>query len=536
VVFGDAPRVPLRTVQPLRTLASIVATAGAATAVITTAVAAIVIAATAGCSSSPPASLEAPPHTRMTTPPPPPAAPTPPPPTSAPEVPAQPAAAPRTPADEIRDAVLASSQAWEAVRSLVDEVGPRFAGTPGDQAAVAWALRTMQARGLTNVRAEKVKVPRWERGAESGRIVAPYPHELSLTALGGSVGTPPRGLEAEVIGVGSPDDLEKLDRKAVEGKIVFISLRMERTQTGASYGPAGRARWRGPGAAAKKGAVGVVIRSVGTGDERFPHTGGTAYAPDAPRIPAAALAIPDAEMLERLLAQGKPVRLSMKLGARSLPDGESANVIGEVPGSEAPEEIVLLGAHLDSWDITPGALDDAAGCGIVLEAARAIAALPRKPRRTVRVVLFANEEHGLSGARAYAEAHRDEVPRHVAAVEADFGDGRVLEARYLGAEAARPAFEALLRPLAPLGVKASPADATGGADISPLRALGVPIVDLHQDGTRYFDVHHTANDTLAKIVKADLDQAAAAFAAFAFAAADMQGDLGRIPEDRRARR
>jgi len=207
-----------------------------------------------------------------------------------------------------------------------------------------------------------------------------------------------------------------------------------------------------------------------------------------------------------------------------------------VPGSEAPEEIVLLGAHLDSWDITPGALDDAAGCGIVLEAARAIAALPRKPRRTVRVVLFANEEHGLSGARAYAEAHRDEVPRHVAAVEADFGDGRVLEARYLGAEAARPAFEALLRPLAPLGVKASPADATGGADISPLRALGVPIVDLHQDGTRYFDVHHTANDTLAKIVKADLDQAAAAFAAFAFAAADMQGDLGRIPEDRRARR
>ncbi|HSN98063.1 MAG TPA: M20/M25/M40 family metallo-hydrolase, partial [Candidatus Nanopelagicales bacterium] len=255
----------------------------------------------------------------------------------------------------------------------------------------------------------------------------------------------------------------------------------------------------------------------------------------APKIPAAALSVPDAEMLERLLAKG-PARLSMTLTSRNLPDVESANVIGEVPGSEAPDEIVLLGAHLDSWDITPGALDDASGCAIVIEAARAIAASPRKPRRTVRVVLFANEEFGLSGARAYADAHADEMARHVTATEADLGDGRVLTARFLGPAEARPAFEALVRPLAPLGVQIVAEDAYGGADLQPLRARGVPLVELRQDATRYFDVHHTANDTLSKVVKQDLDHAAAAFAAFAWSAADMPGDLGRVPEDKRKRR
>jgi Zn-dependent M28 family amino/carboxypeptidase len=443
---------------------------------------------------------------------------------------------PASAADQLRETVLASSQAWEVVRSLVDEVGPRFSGTPGDRAAVAWALRTLEAKGFANVRAEKVTVPRWERGAEAARLVAPYPHELSLAALGGSVGTPPGGLEAEVVGAATIETLERLPAEAVKGKIVFFSARMDRTHDGATYGTAGRVRWDGPSAAARKGAAGVVIRSVGTGQDRFPHTGAMTYEPDAPKIPAAALAIPDAEMLERLLSQGKPVRLAMTLGSRTLPDAESANVMGDVPGSEAPAEIVLLGAHLDSWDITRGAMDDGAGCAIVIEAARAIAALPRRPRRTVRVVLFANEENGLAGAKAYAAAHKDEIERHVVGLEADLGDGRVLSARLLGADAARPAFQEITRALAPLGVTASTEDASGGADMSPLRWLGVPVVDLRQDATRYFDVHHTANDTLAKIVKADLDQATAAFATFAFAAADMSGDFGRIPEEKRKRR
>ncbi|WP_169796486.1 M20/M25/M40 family metallo-hydrolase [Chondromyces crocatus] len=440
--------------------------------------------------------------------------------------------APTSPIDALRDQVLASSQAWETTRSLVDEVGPRFAGSPGDRAAIAWALRTLTARGLQNVRAEKVKVPRWRRGAESARIVSSHPRELAVAALGGSVPTPRSGITADVLHVPSLETLEALDRKAVEGRIVFFSTRMERTVDGSGYGKAVGIRGAGPSLAARKGAVAVVIRSVGTSSDRIPHTGSTRYQPDAPKIPAAALSVPDAEMLERRLTEG-PVRLTLSLESEMLADAESANVIGEVPGSTHPEEIVLLGAHLDSWDLTPGALDDAAGCAIVIEAGRAIASLPRKPRRTVRIVLFANEEFGLSGARAYAEAHADELPRHLIGLEADVGDGKVLAARFLGADAARPAFETLIRPLAPLGVKVSSEDARGGADLIPLRAQGVPVAELEQDATRYFDVHHTANDTMAKIVRADLDQAAAAFTTFAYAAADMSGDLGRIPDEKR---
>lgn len=456
-----------------------------------------------------------------------------------PTAPAQIAADPPAPSagtvEALRDAVLSSSQAWETTRSLVDEVGPRFAGSPGDRAAVAWAQRTLTAHGLQNVRAEKVKVPRWQRGHEAAHLIAPYPRDLVVAALGGSAPTPPRGITAEVIAVPTVADLDKLDRKAVEGRIVFFHARMERTQTGTGYGKAVSIRTAGPSAAARKGAAAVIIRSVGTDVERIPHTGAVFYQADAPRIPAAALSVPDAEMLERLLAKG-PAKLTLTLDSKVLPDAESANILGEVPGSSAPDEIVLLGAHLDSWDLTPGALDDAAGCAIVIEAARAIAALPRKPRRTVRVVLFANEEFGISGARAYAAAHAAEIPRHLIAIEADLGDGKVLTASFLGSDTARPAFEALVRPLVPLGVTFIPDDAHGGSDLIPLRALGVPLADLHQDATRYFDVHHTPNDTMAKIVREDLDQAAAAYAAFAYAAADMSGDLGRIPEDKRQRR
>ncbi|MFS8065652.1 MAG: M20/M25/M40 family metallo-hydrolase [Byssovorax sp.] len=438
-----------------------------------------------------------------------------------------------SPGQKLRDATLRTSVALDTVRSLVDEASPRLSGSAGGKAAIGWAQRAMEAAGLARVHAEPVKVPHWERGDESGELLAPHAHALSLAALGGSVGTPAAGLEAEVIEVGSLDALDKLDPKDVKGKIVFFHVIMERLNDGSGYGKAVRVRGSGAIAAAKLGAVGVVIRSIGTGVNRTPHTGAMRYDPKVPKIPAAALAIPDADLLHRLVAQGKPVRLKLKLGARTLPDADSANVIGEVPGSSLPDEVVLLGAHLDSWDLGQGAIDDGAGCAIILEAGRQIARQDPKPKRTVRIVFFANEENGLAGATAYAKAHAAEVPKHVIALEADFGAGRVVEVRYSGAEDKRPQFLTIAALLKPLGVTLSTEPAGGGADISPLQALGVPILDLRQDGTTYFDFHHTANDTVERIEKAEIDQAAAAFAAAAYAAADAPSAFGRLPEDKR---
>jgi hypothetical protein len=442
-------------------------------------------------------------------------------------------AAPGGPAADLRDRTLASSEALETVRSLTDEAGPRLSGSPGDALAVAWGLRALEKAGFSNVHAEKVTVPHWERGAESAAIVSPTPHALAIAALGGSVATPAGGLSAEVVEAESLEALDKLERTSVEGKIVFFNKKMDRTKDASGYGRAVDVRSRGAIHAAKLGAAGVVVRSVGTDHNRLPHTGGMRYEDRVTKIPAASISIPDAELLHRLVAAGKPVKLQMTLGARSLPDAESANIVGDVPGSAAPEEIVLLGAHLDSWDLGTGAVDDGAGCAIIIEAGRQIAKLPKKPRRTVRVVLFANEENGLGGARAYAKAHEAELARHVVATEADLGAGRVHTLRYLGAPEGRPAFVKIAENLIPFAVTISDEDAEGGADLIPLRPAGVPIVDLRQDATVYFDLHHTANDTFDKIEKAEIDEAAAAFAAVAFAAADMSGDFGRIPAEKR---
>ncbi|MEP7124720.1 MAG: M20/M25/M40 family metallo-hydrolase, partial [Byssovorax sp.] len=260
------------------------------------------------------------------------------------------------------------------------------------------------------------------------------------------------------------------------------------------------------------------------------------YDPKVEKIPAAALAIPDAELLHRVIAQGKPVRLKMSLGAKTLPDADSSNLVGDVVGSSLPDEIVLLAAHLDSWDLGQGAIDDGAGIAIVLEAGRQIALMNPKPKRTVRVVFFANEENGLAGATAYAKAHAAEVAKHVIAMEADFGAARVVEIRYSGAEDKRPQLLAVAAVVKPLHVEISAEPAEGGADVSPLQALGVPMIDLRQDGTTYFDFHHTANDTLERIDRGEIDQAAAAFAVTAYAAADAPSDFGRLPEDKREHR
>ena len=429
----------------------------------------------------------------------------------------------------LREAGLESGNAYELLRSLTTEVGPRFAGTPGDRAAVEWALWAMSEIGLANIRTEPVRVPRWVRGQESGEILAPYPQPMHLTALGGSVGTGGEALEAEVVMVTSIEDLAGRPDTQIQGKIVFINQRMVRTQDGSSYGQTGIIRRSGPARAAEKGAVGALIRSLGTGNHRFPHTGATRYEDDIPKIPAAALAVPDADILATQIGSGRPVRFRLELGAQRLDDVDSANVIGEIVGRESPEEIVLLGAHLDSWDKGTGAIDDGSGVAIMLEVARLVLELPERPRRTIRVVLFANEEFGLSGARAYGEAYQEEVGNHVLAMEADLGPGAVWRYRVKTTEDSVQDARQLIRFLAPLGISWSSTQAGGGPDLIPLRKLDVPLIDLSPDATYYFDYHHTDDDTLDKVDPANLAQNVAAYTVVAYWAAEREGLLGRPP-------
>lgn len=429
----------------------------------------------------------------------------------------------------LRDKALAGTMAFEHVSSLVTEVGPRFAGSTGDAAAVRWAMNRLGALGFSHVHSQDVLVPRWVRGMAEVSIVAPFPQSLVAVALGGSVGTAEDGIEAAVLTVASLDALSALAPQAVSGKIVFIDERMERTRDVSGYARTVRNRSQGASVAGNLGAAALVIRSVGTSNERVAHTGSLSYRTDAPRIPAFSLSNPDADLLARQLKTGKPVRLRLRSTARELPPAWSANVIGEIPGRERANEIVLLGAHLDSWDLSPGAIDDGAGVAIVTEAARLIAKLGRPPARTIRVVLFANEEFGLSGAKEYARLAGDEIDRHVMAFEADMGAGPVWKLQSLVAAEAQPAITSILEVLAPLQIENGGNSASVGSDLRPLREAGVPILDLSLDATNYFDVHHTVNDTLSKVDPKALDQAVAAHAVAAWLAATKQGDFGRAP-------
>lgn len=440
------------------------------------------------------------------------------------------------PIRELQRTILAGHGAADAVASITTEVGPRPAGSPGDKLAVAWALKTMRERGLSNVHAEPVKVPTWQRGVETASILGPVPRPLAVTALGWSGATPARGIEADVIRFDSLDALKAADGKAAAGKIVFLDVKMRESNESTGYGTAVVARAIGPQEAAKKGAIAIVIRSIGTDSSRFPHTGAMKREKTAKEtLPAGALSNADADLLERTLALRGSARLALNLGPKWLPDSDSANVVGEIPGRDKPNEVVVIGAHLDSWDLGEGAIDDGAGCGIVLEAGRALAALPQKPHRTVRVVLYAAEENSGAGGKAYAKAHEADAASHFAALEADFGTGRVVRTQVLGGPDARAHYASVVPLLAPLTIAWSDDKAFGGADIAPLRELGVPIVDLQQDPARYFDTHHTANDTFPRIDAAALSQAAAAYATAAWALADSDADLGRVPEADRER-
>lgn len=407
----------------------------------------------------------------------------------------------------------ADRRAWELLCSLCDDVGARFPCSSGDVAAVAWAQEALRSAGLERVHAEPAEATLWQRGAESCTLLLPRQQALALTALGGSVGTPEGGIEAEVIEFTSLEALDAALPEQVAGKVVYLHHVMPRRRDGAGYSAASTIRMRGPSHAARKGAVACLVRSVGTDSWRAAHTGAVWYQAGAPVIPAAALAIPDAELLHRSLAAGTKVRTVLALGCSPMPVGMSANVIGEIPGADLADEIVLLGAHLDSWDLGTGALDDGSGCAIAIEAARLIAALPSRPRRTVRVALFANEELGSGGGRAYAAAHAAEAPRHVAAMEADQGDGKPWALRVPAAGRDGALTRALHQSLAPLGIELDPGVSRGGVDLAPLGHLGVPFVDLRQDLTRYFDFHHTANDVIENVSRVELEEATVAYAA-----------------------
>lgn len=436
-------------------------------------------------------------------------------------------------AARLRDAAMKSGEAYALVRSLTTEVGPRFAGTDGDRAGVEWAERELVRLGFRNVRRVPVMVPRWVRG--EARLTIDDGRSLVAVALGGSIGTPEDGVRGDIVAFDDVAALERADRSQVEGRIVYLRKRMERSRAGRSYGIVVRNRSAGPSAAGAKGAVALVIRSVGTDDARFAHTGTTVYQPDKPKIPAVAISNPDADLLDRLLESGQTPRLHLVSSSRELPPTSSANVIGEIPGTDRADEIVLLCGHLDSWDLGEGALDDGAGVAIAMAAAKHIANLEPKPRRTLRVVLFANEEFGLSGSNAYRASLNDEqLARHAVTLEADAGDGPVYELRSRLAPGQLPLAREIQRVLAPLGVALGDNEANGGADTRALLRAGVPVLAPRLDTTRYFDHHHTANDTLDKIDPQRLNQSVAAFAVSAYLAARADEPFGRVSEPKEA--
>lgn len=431
------------------------------------------------------------------------------------------------PASRILGAALSSNRAYETLSYLTDRIGPRLSGSARLERAVAWAEAELRRYGLDRVWTEPVRVPHWVRGVETGRIVSPVEHPLALTALGMSEPTPAAGITGEVVEVAGFEELRALGEKA-KGKIVLFNRPI--VPNGGEergYGSAAGLRYRGAVEAAKQGAVGMLIRSLGTASYRLPHTGGMAYEDGVPRIPAAAIAAEDADLIHRLLAAGETVRVNYVLGCRTLPDADSANVLGEIRGREKPEEIVLVGAHLDSWDLGTGALDDGAGVAMVMETMRLFRSVGIVPRRTVRAVLFTNEENGLRGGRAYAETHREELNRHVAAIECDSGAARPIGIGVSAGEGGLDMIRKIAARLAVLGADEVVAGG-GGADIGPLAAAGVPLLSLRQDGTRYFDYHHTAADTLDKVDPKELALNVAALGVLVWSLAEAEPTLARL--------
>lgn len=429
----------------------------------------------------------------------------------------------------LRDLAIADRQAYELLESLTTEIGPRLAGGVNDQKARDWAVAKFKALGYDKVWTEPVTFPKWVRRSESAALVAPFAQHLAITALGYSPATPKGGLTAEIVPFDSFKALQAATPESVKDKIVFVSARMRPHKDGHDYGIGGTIRGQGPAVAAKLGAAAFVLRSAGTDSHRLPHTGMTRWDAGGRRIPAAAVSNPDADLIEAALRRGQPVRMKLQLDCGVEGDYTGANVIAEITGSEKPDEIVIMGGHLDSWDLGTGAIDDGAGVAIGMAAGKLIGDLPSPPKRTIRVVAFANEEAGLYGGKAYAAAHKSEVSQHILGSESDFGSDRIWRLNASVKPEALPAIDAMMQVLAPLGVERGSGRANGGPDLSPIHAEGMAALSLTNDGTRYFDIHHTADDTLDKVDPEQLAQNVAVYVSWAYMAAQADGDFGSAP-------
>jgi hypothetical protein len=437
------------------------------------------------------------------------------------------------PAQRIIEAALAGTDAYCKLEELCDDIGNRLSGSPGLEKAVEWAAETMRRDGQENVRLEPVMVPKWVRGEESLEMLEPRVMNLPMLGLGGSVGTPPEGITAEVISVSGLEELGELGQK-VAGRIVLFDVPMPEGdgERGGGYGTAVQYRVAGARWASQHDAVAALVRSVTTRSLRSPHTGGMNYLDARKRIPAASVSVEDAVRITRLQKRGIPVVVRLKMSARFEGMVPSANVVGELRGRESPDEIVVIGGHIDSWDVGQGANDDGGGCVTAMETINLLRKLGLVPRRTIRVVLWTNEENGLSGGNTYVKEHADELGRHVAAIESDSGVARPIgfsvghqdEAR---AAAALERVRDIVTLLAPIGVAQATAGG-GGADIGPMRPHGVPLLGLSADMSHYFDVHHTHADTLDKVSRAELDKHVAAMAVMAYVLADMPVRLGEV--------
>lgn len=404
-----------------------------------------------------------------------------------------------------QELTLDNTLAYQLTESITVEIGQRLAGSEADARAVAWAEQKFKQLGYDKVWTEPFTMQYWQRGNASLSVSAPFHQNLVVTALGGSIGTPFDGINAQVVMFDSLEQLKQADAAQVKDKIVFINKSMGKDKLGTFYGSVVGARAQGAVEAAKLGAKAIIIRSVGTSINRFAHTGIMRYNDDVTRIPAAAVSVPDAMQLAKMLSRQPELTLQLQMQNKLPGEVTSHNVIAEITGSKYPDEIVLISAHIDSWDEGTGALDDGAGVGIVM-ATGALLKQQGRPERTVRVVLFGNEEGGLVGARAYAAKHATSLNKHVFASESDFGAGRIWRLDTGFGEKALAFGKTLQQKLAPLGIEMGDNTASGGPDVSILKAQGVPVASLQQDGTDYFDYHHTPNDTLDKIDPAAMQQ------------------------------
>lgn len=431
---------------------------------------------------------------------------------------------------ELRTNASNSDLSYQLLESLTTKVGPRLPGTENDKKAVAWAQAQFNELGFDKVWLEEATFPEWRRYSESGKILTPSEQSLHLTALGHSVSTPKDGITAEVVLFETLDELIAAPANSLKGKIAYINYRMNRHIDGNGYGPAVRARSTGSVEAAKKGAIGYMMRSVSTAHHRFAHTGGSHYKDGVTKIPNVTIANPDADQIARLIALGENVKVNINVQTEDLGQGKGYNVIGQFNGTENPEQYVLIGGHLDSWDLGTGALDDGAGVALTMAAAKHISEIKR-PKRSIRVVLFAAEELGLWGAKAYFKKHQNDLDNIVAAAESDFGADVVYGFESNVTAESLPVVRAIAEQLAPLDVEYIGKNAArGGPDLIPLRSTaGAAIFDLHQDGTDYFDYHHTADDTLDKVDPKKLKQNTATYAVFAFMAADAKTTMKAKP-------